>query len=882
MSLTEAPPRAARLLAFVEGVAVFLLGVVVMNYFYAASVARPGAEIGVPEHDSYYHVAMAAMLPEHGLLAKFPWLQYTYFRDQGDDFVSHHWGFHLLLLPFVTAAQWLVGDALPGGRWAMSAVFGANLLLFHLLLRNRRVPLHWLWIALFLLLPDQFFARHGFVRAIGASFLFMQLTLLALFARRYVLAGLALAAYVHLYLGAVFYGPLIVAFYALAQVLAPRAERVWPWKMVLLTASGWFVGVATYPYSAGMFEFLQMQVFGSGLSPDIEVGREWKPYSDPWFIVMMAAPLLVTWVIALLMRLRNGHRLDARETALLLLQFAFLLLTLKARRFIEYWPPLCLLSAAYLAAPPLEAARAALANWWSQRSAAVRTLVCGASLSALVAGGAAAFGLLFSHSATLGLAAEWRAWLFAAALLTLPALIRAARVADGESAESPLPRIGAVVIGGVVLAAAFAMTGLLLERAGALPPVRLRIPGLAWGLLAGVYGLIPIAAHALRRAHVATVPPPIDAARLAAAPGWFAPALVVALTAALSAGTLVAGARTFASASRQVACYYDLREIRDVSSFLQEHSQPGDIIFTDDWDIFPVLFYHNRHNHYIVGLDPKFTHQRDPELWDRYVKVSRGEVPSTIRVASNAKPAVQKTVALADIRDHFKARYVICDRDHRRLADRLANAPDFADFVYPGDSYRAARNAEYVVFRIRAPDQPLVAQVASATEASSDMQLATRRPISIEQGWGELGADRTVDGNVLRLGGKSFRSGIGTHAPARLTYEIPRGARYFEATIGIDDETGGHGSAAVSIRLDGELAYESPLLVGGQRPVVVRLLLRNARQIELAADPTRDGQRFDHVDFADARFIFTDEPPAPRTASQPKPADVDATAKAAP
>lgn len=129
MSLIEAPPRAARLLAFVEGAAVFLLGVVVMNYFYAASVARPGAEIGVPEHDSYYHVAMAAMLPEHGLLAQFPWLQYTYFRDQGDDFVSHHWGFHLLLLPFVTAAQWLTGDALPGGRWAMGAVFGANLLL---------------------------------------------------------------------------------------------------------------------------------------------------------------------------------------------------------------------------------------------------------------------------------------------------------------------------------------------------------------------------------------------------------------------------------------------------------------------------------------------------------------------------------------------------------------------------------------------------------------------------------------------------------------------------------------------------------------------------------------------------------------------------------
>jgi hypothetical protein len=39
--------------------------------------------------------------------------------------------------------------------------------------------------------------------------------------------------------------------------------------------------------------------------------------------------------------------------ALLLINFAFLLLTFKARRFIEYWPPFCVLSAAYLSAPVL-------------------------------------------------------------------------------------------------------------------------------------------------------------------------------------------------------------------------------------------------------------------------------------------------------------------------------------------------------------------------------------------------------------------------------------------------------------------------------------------------------------------------------------------------
>ena len=56
---------------------------------------------------------------------------------------------------------------------------------------------------------------------------------------------------------------------------------------------GWILGVVSYPYAGGIFEFLRLQVFGSGLSPDIEVGREWKPYSDAWFLVTMAGTLFI-------------------------------------------------------------------------------------------------------------------------------------------------------------------------------------------------------------------------------------------------------------------------------------------------------------------------------------------------------------------------------------------------------------------------------------------------------------------------------------------------------------------------------------------------------------------------------------------------------------
>lgn len=841
-------PAAERFLLVVECLIVFIIGVAFMNYFYAAS-APPGGEIGVPEHDSYYHIAMASMLPEYGLLDKFPWLQYVYFRKQGDDFVSHHTGFHLLLTPFVLAAKALTGDYLPGGRWAMSFVLGMNLVLFNLLLRIRGVPWRWLWIALFLLMPEQFFSRHAFVRAIGASFIFMQLTLLALFARRYVLAGLAIVGYVHVYLGAVMYGPVIVVLYAIAQALGPRGDRTIPWKMALITLVAWVIGVVSYPYSgkfpdySPLIEFLRMQVFQTGLSPDIPVGQEWNPYNSPWFLVEMALPILVTWVVALTLRLRFGPNLDARDTTLVLLQFVFLLLTLKARRFIEYWPALCLLSSAYLAAPPLAAFR----GW----------LVTTRHREWLAAFGV--FGLTFAIVVVVWrapevrdldrLAAHWRIWLALIVLCLLPVLTRiwlnAGRASD---AGPPILHLAAICAGAALVAAvlyAFVYFGFDPAK---LPKPRVRLTGVGWGLLIVAYGAVPMIYVFLSRNTSAF------RAQSTALQTAFALLTAVALPMCVAA----IGAPKFQSVADDVRCRYDLVEIRALSKFMRENSQPADIVFTDDWDIFPVLFYHNRYNYYIVGLDPKFTHSRRPDLWDRYIKISRGQVPGTIRLAGTpGGPATRSVpVGLIDIREQFRARWVIADRDHRPLRTALAAAPDLAELVYPCRDLKQCENAEYVVFRMRDTGEkpPIVA--APQPDAQGRLYLSHMSPIAMSQGYGALQNGRSVDQNILRVAGETFARGLGTHTPSKLVYDIPVGATAFVAAAGIDDETQGEGSATVSVLLDGDKAYESPPLAPKTKPLAIRVTLKGAKQITLVADPTADGNRFDHVDWVDAHFLF--------------------------
>src|SRR5574341_220729 len=104
-----------------ESVVVFVLGAALMAWVYGGWSRRDDA---VPGNDSFYHIKMASMMPQAATLREFPWLRFCYFTDRGDSFVSHHYGFHLLLAPFVQLSHRLTGSYLPGGRWAVCVFFG--------------------------------------------------------------------------------------------------------------------------------------------------------------------------------------------------------------------------------------------------------------------------------------------------------------------------------------------------------------------------------------------------------------------------------------------------------------------------------------------------------------------------------------------------------------------------------------------------------------------------------------------------------------------------------------------------------------------------------------------------------------------------------------
>jgi alpha-galactosidase len=129
-------------------------------------------------------------------------------------------------------------------------------------------------------------------------------------------------------------------------------------------------------------------------------------------------------------------------------------------------------------------------------------------------------------------------------------------------------------------------------------------------------------------------------------------------------------------------------------------------------------------------------------------------------------------------------------------------------------------------------------------------------------GWSRPHVNRSIEGKPLTLGGKIFEHGIGAHAPSRLNLKLDR-ATAFDATVGVDDETGGKGSVEFIAVVDGTIKWRSGVLKGGSAPKTVHLDLTGAKTLALLANDGGDGSGYDHADWADARIAGSGAAPTP-------------------
>jgi hypothetical protein len=124
----------------------------------------------------------------------------------------------------------------------------------------------------------------------------------------------------------------------------------------------------------------------------------------------------------------------------------------------------------------------------------------------------------------------------------------------------------------------------------------------------------------------------------------------------------------------------------------------------------------------------------------------------------------------------------------------------------------------------------------------------------------EFANDRSVAGSRLRAGGTRFIKGIGMPATSRLAYDIPAGAKQFEAEVAIDDAAERAGSVVFRVFLESDEgiwkpAHESKTLRGGDPPQSVEVELGAARRLALVVDMADHGDERDYADWLNARFV---------------------------
>lgn len=115
--------------------------------------------------------------------------------------------------------------------------------------------------------------------------------------------------------------------------------------------------------------------------------------------------------------------------------------------------------------------------------------------------------------------------------------------------------------------------------------------------------------------------------------------------------------------------------------------------------------------------------------------------------------------------------------------------------------------------------------------------------------------DRSLRGGPLRVAGREFGRGVVLHSRSLLVFSLAGEYQQFAAEVGILDETGGRGDAAVRVLGDGRVLWEAASVRAGEAPLPIAIDVSDIHVLTLVVDFGNDLDLGDHVVWAQARVI---------------------------
>jgi hypothetical protein len=116
--------------------------------------------------------------------------------------------------------------------------------------------------------------------------------------------------------------------------------------------------------------------------------------------------------------------------------------------------------------------------------------------------------------------------------------------------------------------------------------------------------------------------------------------------------------------------------------------------------------------------------------------------------------------------------------------------------------------------------------------------------------------DRNYDRKPLKLGGKTYRKGLGTFAGMTLAYDLGGEFSTFAAKVGIDDaDVNAQGNVNVRVLGDGKILFEKKRLTRADGPADLKVSVKGVKTLTLVVEFGENHHFGDLTDWANAHLI---------------------------
>lgn len=213
-------------------------------------------------------------------------------------------------------------------------------------------------------------------------------------------------------------------------------------------------------------------------------------------------------------------------------------------------------------------------------------------------------------------------------------------------------------------------------------------------------------------------------------------------------------------------------------------------------------------------------------------------------------------------------------KHHIFLASLLLGSSVAAMPAVAHEAPRPVRSSQTQV-RPTATTGEIVKLPVSTDKSIEFLPLSTLDLSKMENGWKTPQANKSIEGNPLRIGKTTYESGVGVHAPSRIVVKLNGAVTTFRAFAGIDAEIYDAKNAANNpadkagivdyrVVLRNEDGTEQVVKRGSANrntaPIALDIDVRNAKYLILeVTNGGGSGNWGDHFDWANAYFIYHEQ-----------------------